>query len=122
MIRAVPLFTFIPMEHAVEFKNITKRFGSVVANNAVNLYLDRGIIMSLLGENGSGKTTLLNIIGGLDVYDSGDLIINNTSTKKYNDRRNARRYWLCGLLKNIKKYGTNRRKKKFEFCPMDKKT
>ena len=41
---------------------------------------------SILGPSGSGKTTLLNIIGGLDHYDSGDLIINETSTKKYKDR------------------------------------
>lgn len=42
--------------------------------------------MSILGPSGSGKTTLLNIIGGLDRYDSGDLIINGISTKKYKDR------------------------------------
>ena len=40
----------------------------------------------MLGPSGSGKTTLLNIIGGLDRYDSGDLIINGISTKKYKDR------------------------------------
>ena len=42
--------------------------------------------VAILGPSGSGKTTLLNIIGGLDRYDSGDLIINNVSTKKYRDR------------------------------------
>ena len=40
---------------------------------------------SILGPSGSGKTTLLNIIGGLDHYDSGDLVINNISTKKYKE-------------------------------------
>ena len=63
------------MEHAVEFKNITKRFGSVVANNAVNLYLDRGVIMSLLGENGSGKTTLMNMLAGIYFPDDGQIFI-----------------------------------------------
>ena len=42
--------------------------------------------VAILGPSGSGKTTLLNIIGGLDRYDSGDLIINGISTKKYKDR------------------------------------
>src|SRR5699024_3681085 len=41
--------------------------------------------VSILGTSGSGKTTLLNIIGGLDNYDSGDLIINGTSTKSFKD-------------------------------------
>ena len=41
--------------------------------------------VSILGHSGSGKTTLLNIIGGLDQYTSGDLIINGVSTKKYKD-------------------------------------
>ena len=42
--------------------------------------------VSILGQSGSGKTTMLNIIGGLDQYTSGDLIINGVSTKKYTDR------------------------------------
>ena len=42
--------------------------------------------MAILGPSGSGKTTLLNIIGGLDRYDKGDLVINGISTKKYKDR------------------------------------
>jgi len=62
--------------HAVEFKNITKRFGSVVANDSVNLYLDRGIIMCLLGENGSGKTTLMNMLSGIYYQDEGQILIN----------------------------------------------
>ena len=57
--------------HAVEFKGITKRFGSNVANNAVDLYLDKGVIMALLGENGSGKTTLMNMLAGIYFPDEG---------------------------------------------------
>ena len=53
------------MAHAVELKNITKRFGHVVANDKVDLYVDNGVIMSLLGENGSGKTTLMNMLAGI---------------------------------------------------------
>lgn len=57
-----------------------------VALNGVSLNLRDNEFVSILGPSGSGKTTLLNIIGGLDRYDSGDLIINNISTKKYKDR------------------------------------
>jgi len=64
------------MEHAVEFRGITKRFGSVVANSNVDLYLDKGIIMSLLGENGSGKTTLMNMLAGIYFPDEGQILIN----------------------------------------------
>ncbi len=63
------------MEHAVEFRKITKRFGSVIANNSVDLYLDRGIIMSLLGENGSGKTTLMNMLAGIYFPDEGQIFV-----------------------------------------------
>ena len=56
------------------------------ALNNVNLCFRQNEFVSILGPSGSGKTTLLNIIGGLDHYTSGDLIINDISTKEYNDR------------------------------------
>ena len=52
----------------------------------VSLNLRDNEFVAILGPSGSGKTTLLNIVGGLDRYDSGDLIINGISTKKYKDR------------------------------------
>ena len=61
--------------HAVEFRGITKRFGNNVANDNINLYLDKGIIMSLLGENGSGKTTLMNMLAGIYFPDEGEILI-----------------------------------------------
>lgn len=74
----------------LEIKNISKEYrtGDCVqtALNNVSLNLRDNEFVSILGPSGSGKTTLLNIIGGLDRYDSGDLIINNVSTKDYNDR------------------------------------
>ncbi|MDO4961256.1 MAG: ABC transporter ATP-binding protein [Eubacteriales bacterium] len=62
--------------HAVEFRGISKFFGEVAANDNVNLYLDKGVIMSLLGENGSGKTTLMNMLAGIYFPDQGEILIN----------------------------------------------
>ena len=56
-------------------ENITKRFGKVTANNAVNLELHVGEILSLLGENGSGKTTLMNMLSGIYFPDEGQIYI-----------------------------------------------
>ena len=61
---------------AIELKNITKKFGSVVANKNVNLTAYRGEILSILGENGSGKTTLMNMISGIYFPDEGQIFIN----------------------------------------------
>ena len=60
---------------AIELRNITKTFGSVVANRDVNLSVNRGEILSILGENGSGKTTLMNMISGIYFPDSGQIFI-----------------------------------------------
>ncbi len=60
---------------AIELKNITKTFGSTVANKNVNLTVERGEILSLLGENGSGKTTLMNMISGIYFPDEGQIFI-----------------------------------------------
>jgi len=62
-------------EYAIELKNITKRFGEVVANNKVNLNVKKHEILSILGENGSGKTTLMNMIAGLYRPDEGEIFI-----------------------------------------------
>ncbi len=74
----------------LELKNITKIYStegfSQKALNKVSVNFRKNEFASILGASGSGKTTLLNIIGGLDHYDSGDLVINETSTKRYNDR------------------------------------
>ncbi len=60
---------------AIQLKNITKTFGSVVANKNVNLTVNRGEILSILGENGSGKTTLMNMISGIYFPDEGQIFI-----------------------------------------------
>ncbi len=60
---------------AIELRGITKTFGSVVANKNVSLKVNRGEILSILGENGSGKTTLMNMISGIYFPDSGEILI-----------------------------------------------
>ncbi len=63
------------MKAAIELKNITKTFGSVVANKDVSLAVNKGEILSILGENGSGKTTLMNMISGIYFPDEGQIFI-----------------------------------------------
>ena len=60
---------------AIRLENVTKSFGSVIANNEGNLDIRRGEILSLLGENGSGKTTLMNMLAGLYFPDSGHVYV-----------------------------------------------
>ncbi|MBR5272210.1 MAG: ABC transporter ATP-binding protein/permease [Clostridia bacterium] len=74
----------------LQIKNILKQYttGDMVQNalDGVSLNFRNSEFVAILGQSGSGKTTLLNIIGGLDHYTDGDLIINGVSTKKYKDR------------------------------------
>lgn len=74
----------------LQIKNISKKYvtGDLVqqALDDVSLNFRDNEFVAILGPSGSGKTTLLNVIGGLDRYDDGDLVINGVSTKKYKDR------------------------------------
>ncbi len=74
----------------LELKNITKDYLSgsmkVQALKGINLEFRKSEFVSILGQSGCGKTTLLNIIGGLDRYTNGDLIINGKSTKEFKDK------------------------------------
>ena len=63
------------MNAAIELKNISKSFGSIIANKDVCLTVNRGEILSILGENGSGKTTLMNMIAGIYYPDHGQIFI-----------------------------------------------
>ena len=73
----------------LQLKNIVKNYVSgdttVQALKGIDITFRDSEFVSILGQSGCGKTTLLNIIGGLDQYTSGDLIINGKSTKKYKD-------------------------------------
>ncbi len=62
--------------NAIELRNISKRFGKVVANDQINLSVRNGEILAILGENGSGKTTLMNMISGIYYPDEGQIFVN----------------------------------------------
>ncbi|MGX7031641.1 ABC transporter ATP-binding protein/permease [Vagococcus zengguangii] len=74
----------------LELKNIRKTYQlggqETIALENINLSFNRNQFVSILGQSGSGKTTLLNIIGGLDQYTSGDLLVEGTSTKTFKDK------------------------------------
>lgn len=77
----------------IDVKNITKSFGKLQVLKGINLHLDKGEVVSIVGPSGAGKTTLLQIIGTLDKPDSGSVVIDDTdvsnlSQKKLADFRN----------------------------------
>ena len=85
--------TALETVHAIEMRGITKRFGKVVANDGVDLCLERGEILSLLGENGSGKTTLMNMLAGIYFPDEGEILVNGSPVSI----RSPRDAFACGI-------------------------
>lgn len=61
---------------AIEFRNVSKSFGSVIANNQISFSVERGSIQALVGENGAGKSTAMKILFGLYKEDSGEILVN----------------------------------------------
>ena len=87
----------------LEIKNITKVYEIdeyvQKALDEVSISFRKNEFVSILGQSGSGKSTLLNIIGGLDHYTSGDLVINGVSTKNYKDSNwDAYRNYKIGFI------------------------
>lgn len=68
----------------LEMRNIVKTYGNVVANNKVNINLNKGEILAVVGENGAGKSTIMKILYGLERPDSGEIFINGNKMNFHN--------------------------------------
>ncbi len=73
----------------IDIKGITKSFGSLQVLKGIDLHIDKGEIVSIVGPSGAGKTTLLQIIGTLDSPDRGEIIIDGTDVRKLNRKKMA---------------------------------
>ncbi len=81
----------------LEVKNVTKRFGGVVANRNISLFVERGTIVGLIGPNGSGKTTLFNSIVGAHPIDEGEIWFDGREISRYRTAQIAR----MGLMRTF---------------------
>ena len=73
----------------IDIKNITKSFGSLQVLKCIDLHINKGEVVSIVGPSGAGKTTLLQIIGTLDSPDSGDITIDGIDVRKLNQKKLA---------------------------------
>ena len=89
------------MQPSLELKNITKRFGSVTANNNVSLEVYPGQVLAILGENGCGKTTLMNMVSGIYYPDEGQIFIGGKEAV-ISSPRDAYRYKIGMIHQHFK--------------------
>ena len=73
----------------IDIKGITKSFGNLQVLKGIDLHIDKGEVVSIVGPSGAGKTTLLQIIGTLDKPDKGSVMIDNTDVSQLSEKRLA---------------------------------
>ena len=79
----------MPESIAVSVKNVSKQFDNVEVLRDINLTVEKGTVVSILGSSGSGKSTLLNILGILDTYDTGTYTLNGQLIRNLSETRAA---------------------------------
>jgi branched-chain amino acid transport system ATP-binding protein len=89
------------MTPVLELQNVTKRFGGLIAVNAVNISVQGGEIRGVIGPNGAGKTTLLNLIGGQLSSSSGKIVFNGAEVCRLRPDKRARQ-GICRTYQNLK--------------------
>ena len=81
LFKKIKILLVIPMSAWLELRNIKRSFGSIHALKGVDLTVDHGEVIGLVGENGAGKSTLMKIMSGFDSEFSGEILVNGEEVK-----------------------------------------
>ena len=69
------------MQHLIELKNVSKKFGGITALQSASMYINKGEVVGLIGDNGAGKSTLIKTLSGVHKPDEGEIIVEGKKIK-----------------------------------------